>query len=102
MELASKIFTKFTKKLVIFKSIFKKKIGGYLVFFFFFFFFFVLFYCPRGLSPIIDFTKLYAKSRPQCLTQELPDASWTARPERSLPPRPNLSPVVYGHALFRR
>jgi len=26
--------------------------------FFFFFFFLVLFYCPRGLSPIIDFTML--------------------------------------------
>jgi hypothetical protein len=38
---------------------------------------------------------------PVPLPSELLDASWTARPRRSLPPRPNLSPVVYKHILVQ-
>ena len=69
-----------------------------------FFFFFVLISSPRGLGPIIDLIHVVYVSTnaplPYSNLQRLPEASWKARPERSLPPEPNLSPVVYGYTPF--
>ena len=64
----------------------------------------MLIYSPRGLSPIVDLIHVvYVSTKaplPYSNLQRLPEASWKARPERSLPPEPNLSPVVYGYASF--